>query len=366
MLKIAFDIHTLGNQETGNETYATGLLRAIETQNPADISRHYYTYGNQDLSDYNIRPRRLWPRTAILRIPFSTPLALYRDRIDVAHFQYTQPPFSPAKTVLTIHDLSFEKHPEFFPRAMARRLKTMLPYSARKADHIIAVSDQTKRDLIDLYRLPEQKISVIYNGVSSAFLNDKPADNLNFVANKYGLNRPFAIAVGNLTKRKNQRLLIEAFNRLITAKKIDMDLLLVGKATYGSTPITDLINSSKKTNRVRITGFVPEDELASLYRLALFSVYPSLYEGFGLPVVESMACETAVIASNTSCIPEITAGAALLIDPRSIDELANAIELMANNTDLRQQYEARGLHRSSNFSWDRAAEQTLQIYRGMA
>ncbi len=166
MIRVAFDVHTLGQRATGNETYAQGLMQAFLEQPPADIDFVFYHARSMAEPHPPVGFRRLRPQWPGLRIPLSTPWALYRDRIDLAHFQYFAPPVRICPTILTIHDLSFERYPEFFPVAMALRMRLLMPFQARRASHIIAVSEATRRDIIELYGVAPERVSVVHNGVA--------------------------------------------------------------------------------------------------------------------------------------------------------------------------------------------------------
>ena len=288
------------------------------------------------------------------------------DRVDIGHFQYTPPPFSPAKTVLTVHDISFEIHPEFFPPGLVKRLQSTVPWFIRKSDHTIVVSEATKKDIIAHYDASPDTISVIYNGVPPGFTYCDDADWCKNILQPLALTRPYFICVGNLGFRKNQQRLVSAFATLVREKQIECDLVLVGQPHTGAEAILHEIERKQIAHRVHVVGFVSDEEMLALYNQALFSVYPSLYEGFGLPVMESMACGTPVITSHQSSMPEIAGEDALLIDPRSEGELKEAILQLIDNPELRSRLAARGLVRASRFTWAGAARQTMDVYRKVA
>ena len=337
MIRVAFDIHTIGQHATGNETYAEGLLRAFEAEPPADVEIRFYHAGGVPRGRGAERYRRLWPRWPYLRIPVVTPYFLALDRIDVAHFQYIAPPLLRCATVLTVHDLSFERHPEFFSPFLAARMRLLMPYMARKATHIIAVSEATRNDLVELYGIAPGRITVIHNGHSSE---------CRVVDRDIGLERPFVLCVGNLGSRKNQQRLVRVFARLVCERRIAHDLVLVGKPTESAEGVLSEIGSCGAGDRIHVTGFVTQTELIALYNMATISVYPSLYEGFGLPILESMACGTPVITSSVSCMPEIAGEAALLVDPGDDDALLDAVARLLESESLRSGLRAAGLARS--------------------
>lgn len=363
MIRVAFDVHTLGQRATGNETYAQGLMQAFLEQPPADIDFVFYHARSMAEPHPPVGFRRLRPQWPGLRIPLSTPWALYRDRIDVAHFQYFAPPVRICPTILTIHDLSFERYPEFFPVAMALRMRLLMPFQARRASHIIAVSEATRRDIIELYGVASERVSVVHNGVAQGFAAPVDPELAHRVLARFGIERPFIVCVGNLCTRKNQRAVVRVFGRLLDRHAIEHDLVLIGQTTESARDIMVEIEGLKRKGRVHVTGFVGSDELRALYAGATASVYVSLYEGFGLPVVESMACGTPVLTSSVSCMAEIAGDAALLVDPRDDEALAAGLLRLVEDSELRCRLGGAGRIRARQFSWSEAARRTLQIYR---
>ena len=363
MIRIAFDIHTIGQRATGNETYSAGLLRAFQDDPQDDMELYYYHFDALEHANLKGRFRRLWPRWPYARIPLTTPYFLARDRIDAAHFQYIAPPLSPCATVLTVHDLSYERYPEFFSPAMSARMRLLMPYMTRRATQIITVSQATRDDLVEFYKIAPERITVIHNGAPQGFQVMAGPERARDASARLALERPFILCVGNLGARKNQRLLVRVFARLIREQSIEHDLVLVGKHTESAKPILDEIHRQGIGDRVHVTGYATQQELVALYNLATFSVYPSRYEGFGLPILESMACGTPVITSAVSCMPEIAGDAALLIDPQNEDALFDAMYRLLESESLRARLRHAGLERCKQFSWAEAARRTFAVYR---
>lgn len=291
---------------------------------------------------------------------------MHRDRIDVAHFQYFAPPLARGATVLTIHDLSFERHPEFFSPGMALRMKTLMPGQARRASRIITVSEATRRDIVELYGIDSGRIDVIYNGVLDDFCRPVDPEALRVVRDRYGLMRPFLISVGNLSARKNQKRNIRAFANLVRIGATDHDLVVVGTPAGPASGILAEIEQAGLGDRLHVTGFVGRDELHALYSMATASVYTSLYEGFGLPIVESMICGTPVLTSSVSCMPEIAGAAALLVDPLDEEAIAKAMLRLIEDAALRERLIGLGRVRAKDFTWQEAARKTLNVYREAA
>lgn len=366
MLRVAFDIHAIGQQATGNETYAEGLMGAFAAEPPAGLELLFYHTGAFSRSGAKRGWRRLRPAWPWVRIPIVTPWYLVRDRIDAAHFQYFAPPISPCPVVLTIHDLSYERHPEFFNPTMAARMRLIMPRMARRARHLITVSNATRDDLVSVYDIDPGRISVIHNGTPAGFEPIGDAERLARLTARFRITRPYMVCVGNLGARKNQRMLVRAFARLAQSRSMDHDLVLVGKDSFDGSLVAQEIRQLGMQDRVHVTGFVSADELLGLYNQATCSVYPSLYEGFGLPVLESMACGTPVITSTVSSMPEIAGDAAILVDPREEDALCDAMRRMLDSIELRTGLRAAGLTRARQFSWADAAAKTAEVYRRAA
>lgn len=363
MTRVAFDIHTLGKHATGNETYAEGLLRQYLKSPDADLDFVFYQTGAlapaRDPSVF----RRLRPSAPWLRLPLVTPWALWCDAVDVAHFQYFAPPRSPSATVLTVHDLSFERHPDFFPSGMRARMRALMPAQVRRAARIIAVSHATRDDLIELYGVHQARIRVIHNGVSEDFAPPPPDAAPPDILRRMDVSTPYILGVGNLGRRKNQRALVRAFSRLEAARQGRIKLVLVGKPTESADEVMQAIRQSGVAEHIRLAGFVDQDALIALYGHALYSVYLSFYEGFGLPILESMACGAPVLTSDCSCMPEIAGDAALLADPADDSAILAAMTRLIEDDGLRARLRAAGLRHARGFTWAEAARQTQAVYR---
>ncbi len=363
-MKVGIDIHSVGKQQTGNETYIRNLVDNLLDLDSDDTDFHlFYTHEDKMKVDARVPQTRITPPQSIFRIPFVFPYQLHKEKIDVAHFQYVIPPITCCPTAVTIHDISYEFHPEYFNPMECRRMKLLIPYSARKSQHILTVSEYSKQQIVEKYRVPEEKVTVTYNGVSDQFrvLGDELLT-LQKLA-RFALDKPYILAVGNLQPRKNIERLIRAYSILRSAGKIDLDLVLVGRLRWGGAAIFDEVESLGIKEHIHITGYVSDDELVALYNKANLFVYPSLYEGFGLPLVEAMACGTPVISSIASCLPEVGGDAAYYIDPYSENEMMLAIEHLANNTTACDKLVEKGFQRAKQFSWKNAAEKTLQVFK---
>ncbi|MCM8830086.1 MAG: glycosyltransferase family 4 protein, partial [Candidatus Omnitrophica bacterium] len=360
------DAHAIGLKQGGNETYALGLLRGLFS-----IKHPYFNYivflsenvpvpefllDNEHFSIVRI------PRLAYLRFLRDIPIKTYTEKLDLLHTQYHLPLISHCPGIITLHDVSFLRYPEFFPKDIYWRLRISLLYSVRKAKKIITVSEFSKKEIINFYQIENDKVDVVYNGVSENFRPVSIEKNEK-VLKKYGITKPYILSVSNLQPRKNLCRLIKAFVFLVkNNERFPYKLVIVGKKLWLYNEIFDEIRNSNFIERIVLTDYVPEQDLVYLYNCAEVFVYPSLYEGFGLPVLEAMACGCPVITSNISSLPEIAGNACILIDPYDIDAIAKAIHIVLTDIDLRARLKTAGLKQSQKFSWRRTAEETIKVY----
>jgi glycosyltransferase involved in cell wall biosynthesis len=309
---------------------------------------------------------RLWHRMHIpLRIE-----ALVGGQ-DLYHAtDFVLPPISQqTRSLLTVHDLSFVRDPDSATPALRRYLNDVVPPSVARANHILADSQATKDDLVELYSAPPDKITVLYSGVDSRFSPEKERGEEERVRRRYKLgHQPFILGVGALHPRKNYSRLISAFaqiadvSRRLDGRSINHNLVIVGKQgwLYDSI-VADAARLGIRT-RLIFPGFADDEDLPALYRASDLFVFPSLYEGFGLPPLEAMACGTPVVTSNVSSLPEVVGDAGLTVDPMDVHELADAMSRALQDGQLRQRMIDRGLTRAAEFTWLRAARQLRQLY----
>jgi len=265
------------------------------------------------------------------------------------------------KSIVTIHDLSYIRVPEAASPSLKAYLDVVVPLSLNRATHIHAVSETTRQDLITLYNIPPEKISVIFNAVESHF---KPITPSKEIFEKYHIpNVPYIITVGTVQPRKNYSRLVKAVAQLRT--RHDIHLVVVGGRGWLEDEFYATIRDAKMTDYVHLTGFVADEDLPALYTGAIAMAFPSLYEGFGIPILEAMACGVPVVSSNSSSLPEVAENAALLIDPYSIDEVLEALERVITDHSVRNMLIQRGFEQAKKFSWDTSASQLLQLYQAI-
>jgi glycosyltransferase involved in cell wall biosynthesis len=340
---VVIDADVLGRHRTGDETYMTGLLRELAGSDLriAAVTRH------PELVPEGIEPIALQARSQVLRMAVSLPLLLRRLRPALLHVQHSLPLGAPTPSVVTVHDLSFERAPSVMGSRDRLIFKTVVPRSARRAARVLAVSELTKRDLIELYGIPEGKIVVTPNGVDPAFTPEGPSET----------GEPYALFVGALQPRKDAAAAIEALALIGNGAP---RLVVVGKDQGGRAEAEQAAEHTGLTGRVDFRGHVPQEELAALYRGAACLVFPSHYEGFGLPVVEAMASGTPVVATTAGALPEVAGGAAILVEDRNPVALAGGIERALAD---RERLVAAGLERARQFTWAETARRTLEVYR---
>lgn len=272
-------------------------------------------------------------------------------------------PYLRTPTVLTVHDLIFERYPQHHTRRNVWFLKVGMRLFTRVATAIIAVSQHTRRDLIELYGVSPAKIHVIYEGIDPVFRPAPPAD-VARVAMHYTLDRPYLLMVGTLEPRKNHAAALHALAKL-KAEGQPHRLVIAGGRGWLFEPIRWLVDELQLSNDVLFTGYAPAEDLPPLYTGAACVLLPSLYEGFGFPALEAMACAAPVVCSNVSSLPEVVGDAALLVPPHDIDALAEAIRLVITQPALAAEMRRRGQVQAARFRWDHCAAETAALYAAL-
>ena len=341
---IAIDADVLGRQRTGDETYAASLLR--ELSRIADEERIVAITRRPELVPDGIEAFELPTRSQPARMAFFLPRALRRLAPALGHFNYVVPPAYRGPAVVTVHDLSFEYAPELMSRRDRFMFRTFVPRSARRADRVLAVSERTKRDLVEHYGIDEEKVVVTPNGVDPIFRPNGAAPD----------RPPYALFVGGIQPRKDPLTAVQALARVDG----DLRLVLVGDEKRGGDALRSTVRRLGLEQRVELAGYVPHEGLASLYRGAACLVFPSRYEGFGLPVLEAMASGTPVVATTAGAVPEVAGDAAVLVEPGDPEALADGIRRALED---RERLAAAGLERARRFTWSETARRTLAVYR---
>jgi len=371
-LRIAIDAHSVGAGLGGNESYATNLIEALAEIDSVNSYTLYVTR-NEAITRFrnrwpNFAVRRTLPHTPLVRIPFTLGLELRRHPVDVLHVQFTSPPLAPCPVVVSIHDLSFEHLPETFNRRSRAQLRFTVRRSARTAARVLTLSEHTRQDIISTYKISPNLVAAIPISAPAHFRPVEDERELQRVRHTYGIARNYILAVGSIQPRKNLSRLALAYGRLPN-KLPESDvpqLVIVGKRAWLYRETLRQVERLKAANNVIVTGYVPEAHLPALYSGALCFVYPSYFEGFGLPPLEAMKCGAPVITGNRTSLPEVVGDAALLVDPFDVDAIATAIASVVSDSNLRSLLQRRSLDRGRTFDWRKTALRTLEVYREAA
>lgn len=298
---------------------------------------------------------------------FLYPWVLRRAKLDIIHYtNFNSPIFwRDIPSVVTIHDLTLWWFSGRTQKRWWQKLayRTAIRIACHNAKAIIAITETTKQDIVRLLRIDPQKITVIYESVADRY---KPINNINKIEElkrKFNISKPFLLYVGQWRQHKNIVRLIRAFYLLKRRYKLDYQLVLAGKIDQKAPEVLATIRQLGLKTDVILTGYIPDDDLPYLYNGAEVFVFPSLYEGFGLPPLEAMACGTPVVASNTSCMPEVLGNAVEYFDPLSVEAIAKAMVKVAMNYSLRKELKACGLRQVKKYSFDQMAKQTLEVYK---
>ncbi len=368
-MKIGIDAHSVGMGAGGNETHYENLIRRLPR---VDVRNEYVLYfshlDEQRMAQYAVNDRVTakplpW-KSSYLRVPLALPKAIRHDRLDVFHAQYVLPPFTRCKTLVTIADLAFEHYPESFPAIQRARCKFLIPASARNADHILTVSEFSKRDISERYRISPEKITVTYHGADGIFAPVPPSEAREELARIYGIDGPFLLYVGRIQARKNLIRLVEAIAAL-KKRGAPHKLVIAGRQDFQAAQLVAKVAELGLGQDVVFTGYVPTQDLPKFYSAAEAFVFPSIFEGFGLPVIEAMACGAAVVTSYGSSLEEVAGDAALLADPHSTESITSAIDRVLRDDAWREELRRRGVARAKQFSYDRAAAQVVQLYEAL-
>lgn len=366
-LRIAIDCRALGKKRTGDEVYTKNLVTNLAN---IDNKNQYFLLFDKEAKiqelgfslPSNFKTVTILPSYKLLWTMYSLPKWLRKNKVDVLHVQYITPFWLPrdVKLITTIHDVSWKFYPQHIKKSDLFFLNILIPTSLNKANKIITVSQTSKDDIVKIFKISPDKIAMIYNGVDN-IVGHAMSDN---VIKKYNLPKKFIFYVGTLQPRKNIPALLETFNILNTKYQVlDTKLVIAGgKGHNYDQRIDTLVEKYKLQDKVLFPGFVDEKDLPTMYKLANVFVFPSLYEGFGIPVIEAMAMGAPVIVSNKSCLPEVVGRAGLIIDPEDSIEFAKTIYDLISNEKLRNNLIEKGHKRAKEFSWNKMAEETLKLY----
>ena len=296
------------------------------------------------------------------------PLDLSRTGAELFHApHYVLPPLTPCRAIVTIHDCIHLRFPQYLPNRFALTCaRAQIWYAIRRAKRVLTVSESSKQDILRFFDVRDDKISVIHNAIDEHFRIEPPEEDMVRARERYQLPDRFVMYAGNVLPHKNLERLIDAFTLVRGAGHDDLGLLVTGSEVSKYATLRRAVHRHHLHKHVRFLGYLPASTLAVLYRLADVFVFPSLYEGFGLPPLEALASGTPVVASNVSSLPEVLGDAAILIDPHDPPAIANGITRALDDRTLREQLRRKGLARARTFSWEQSVAKVRQIYGEVA
>lgn len=370
-MKIAIDAIPLFSPLTGIGKYTWQIARALRAIDQENDYSYFYGYFSEKLKwEKGAGGAAFQVKEQIRKIPFLGDGARRFGRslgfLSLGGFDlYFEPNFIPLnirarRTLVTVADFSFEAHPDWHPKDRVEFFRRNFWKRIRRADGIVVISDFVKQSAIE-FGLPAENLRTIHLGVDGEFFRVMERDRLLATKMKFNLPDSFILFVGSIEPRKNLLRLLHAYLSLDSRLRKEMKLVLVGFKGWGNQEVMDLLNRAK--DDVLYTGYVSESELGEIYNLATLFAYPSLYEGFGLPALEAMACGCPVVASNVTSLPEVCGDAALLIDPLDETSLADALGRLAVDESRRSALRKKGLERAALFSWEKSAREHLRVFQ---
>ncbi len=364
-MRIGFDATPLLGQRTGVGRYTEQLLSALLSLHP---EWEVLLFSNLPLEPLEAalargkRVPRFLPQSRWLWMQTVLPRAVRESRPRLLHFPNAQAPlWLPAPYVLTVHDASLFRHRAYHPPNRVLALRPLLPHLARRARAVITDSEFSRSELVRLLGLPPEKVHVTYPAAPPDYRPVTDPAQLETVRRKYRLPESYLLYVGTLEPRKNLTRLAQALGQL-RHRGTPSPLILAGPAGWKMAGFAAEVERLGLNDYVRWLGYVPEEDLSGLYSLATLFVFPSLYEGFGLPPLEAMACGAPVLASDVPALREVCGEAAILVNPASVDCIADGIKSLLEDVNRREELRQRGLRRAAEFSWERTARQTAVVY----
>ncbi|MFA5859735.1 MAG: glycosyltransferase family 1 protein [Elusimicrobiota bacterium] len=368
---IGVNASLLDTAPAGIGTYIYEMFNEIDG---IDDGNTYILYGGYELKKFFVNPKRLvikaeyaLPRNSVTRIIWEQtvlPVLLKRDKVDVLFCtDFSVPYFWAGKLVVTIYDLSMMVYPEVFTKGSLLYKRWMVPYAVKKADRIVTISQSTVKDIVKFYYIQPDKMVVAYPGARNCGKSgdtDKHA-----VLAKYGITGDIVLGVSSIEPRKNFVSLLKAYAALPEELKLRYKLLIAGQEGWLYNGVYEECRKLNLDNYVVFTGYLEKAELYNLYSAASVFVYPSLYEGFGMPVAEAMANGCPVIASNTSSLPEVVGDAGIMVDPLDVQQLTIAMSNVLNNSVLRSEMVRKGYRQAEKFNWHSAAVRVVDSINKM-
>lgn len=360
--RIGIDAHAIGTRAGGNETYMRELLFSLRRYAPSHNIVVYVQRGVSPSAVANWEMVTLPRTSSYFRVPITLPRAAQRSGAELLHVQYNAPPISPCPFVVSVHDIGWIKYPKLFTPSMRRRLALLTPGTLRRARRIFALTHAIAHEIADYYGTPLSRIDVVAPGVDPIFRPHEMSDALLAALRRYNVPENFILYTGALQPRKNLTRLASAFARLVK-KGLPHTLVIAGRRAWLHADMLDEIERLRLGNRVQFTGYIEQPDLPYLYSAASVFAYVSIYEGFGLPVIEAMACGAPVLASAIPAIQEVAGDAALYSDPFDVDELEAQLERAITDNTTRAHLAKAGPKQAAKFTRKAMADAALAGYR---
>jgi len=366
-MKIGLFVSAAGRRDSGPETYEHCLVREVARLD-SENQYHIICFTQAAADSFQSLPGNfachvLRPNSCWISIPASLPLALRRLDVDFYHATFIPPLVSFRPLLITMHGTDMFVHSEFFKPLTRLRLDTLMRRGLAQAGQIICVSRHVRDVIGARFNIPRERFAVVYHGVSEHFQPSPPEATRARLRERFGISRPYILYVGKMIASKNIARLLAAFRRARRETGGEIDLVMVGRTYRRMSDLEPEFWEAAAAGEIKVLGHVEHTELSWLYSGAMLFVFPSLWEGFGLPVLEAMACGCPVITSDLSCLPEVAGGAATLVDPYEVDAIASAIVTLCTDDVERTRLRALGLQRAAQFSWTETARRTIEVYR---
>ncbi len=369
-MRIGIFVLMAGREAGGPETYEVELIRALAR---IDRRNEYIVYCTTpaavdaiDVVQDNVTYRVLRPAVRAVSVSLTLPWRTIADGIDALHATFTPPPVFTRPLVFTMHCFSNFARPDFYSPLVAWRLNQLMKIGLKRAAQVLCVSGSVRDEVRRAFGVPDDRLSVVHNGVGAHFVRTPADEARRTVRDRFGIDYPYVLFVGKLQARKNVRRLVEAFAIYRRETGSPARLLLAGKANQTGDGLDDVIARLGLRDHVVQAGYFRQADLPLLYSAARQFAFPSLFEGFGIPVIEAMACGTPVVTSTVTSLPEVAGDAAVLVDPTSVEAIAEGMVRIERSPALRDDLIARGLARARHFTWAQCARATLDAYERLA
>lgn len=366
-MRFGIDAHAIGRHLTGNEVYVRNLLEEFaRLDGESEFIAYTSVPGANQYLPASVKQRHV-SDNPFLRLGIDLARSVRQDQADLLHVQYTAPLGCRAPIVVSVHDVSFLERPEFFKGWRRTQLKMTVERTVRRAAKVLTLSEFSRAGIARAYGLDPARIAVAPAACSEIFRPQPRPEAKAFVAGRFSVSEPFILNVGDLQPRKNPIGLIRAFEELVArCPELPHHLVMAGKDTWFAPKVHYAAENSPFGNRIHFTGWVEDSELVQLYNACELFVFPSFYEGFGIPVLEAMACGRAVACSNSSALPEVAGQAAELFDTSSHEAIMVAMRDLLRDGSKRERLERMGQQNAARYSWNGTARRTLDVYREVA